>query len=91
MYLGLGWTVLAIFFRWSLLIFPRDLIIWKLPGADTKPLLKSTEMSKATANFVLENPGIKDIEQQSIFKFLEFLTKSNEVVLHLTRVVSLTD
>ena len=91
MYLGLGWTVLAIFFRWSLLIFPRDLIIWKLPGADTKPLLKSTEISKATANFVLENPGIKDNEYQSGYKFPEFLTQSDEVVLHLTRVVSLTD
>ena len=59
MYAGLGWTPLAIFFRASLLTLPRVFMILKLSWADTNPLLKSTEMSKATDNFVLTNPVIK--------------------------------
>ena len=64
MYSGLGWTPFAIFLRASLLTIPRVFIILKLSGAATKPLLKSTEMSKASANFVLTNPAIEVVTEQ---------------------------
>ena len=64
MYSGLGWTPFAIFLRASLLTIPRVFIILKLSGAATKPLLKSTEMSKASANFVLTNPAIEVVTER---------------------------